>query len=150
MWRRRLFSTCLLLLVLMIVGAVVSIAAEWPAQFGGEGDPDEVASEFLSRGTALAPPLAPLVLFAVFTALTMRRDVWGAVGIVGVMLLSLLFIVGSLGEAFAGPTPDVPRAALITSGVVGAFLSLVVLFAAIATFRERKRLKTGPGVQESR
>jgi hypothetical protein len=53
------------------------------------------------------------------------------------MLLSVVFIIGSLGEAFAEPTPDVPRAALITSGVVGALLSSAVLATGGAVLRNR-------------
>jgi uncharacterized membrane protein YhaH (DUF805 family) len=136
-WRRRFLFVCGLLVIVMVVGAAVSIAAEWPAQFGGQGDPDEVAAEFLSRGTALAPPVAPLLLFAICAALASRRDRWGTTAVVGAMLLSVVFIIGSLGEAFAEPTPDVPRAALITSGVVGALLSSAVLATGGAVLRNR-------------
>lgn len=141
MWRRRFLLVCGLLLVLMVVGAVVSIAAGWPAQFGGQGDPDDVASEFLSRGTALAPPLVPLLLFAIFVALARRGDRWGTAGVTGTMLLSIVFIIGSLGEAFAGSTPDVPRAALVTSGIVGTLVSAAVLATGGALLRERAQEK---------
>lgn len=135
MRRRRFQFACLLLVVIMVAGAAISIIAQWPAQFGGRGNPDEVASEFLSRGTALAPPLGPLLLFAAFAALARRADRWGTAAIVGAMLLSIVFIVGSLGEAFAEPTRDVPRVVLITSGIVGSLLSAFVLVTGAAALR---------------
>ena len=141
MWRRRFLFVCGLLLILMVVGAIVSIAAGWPAQFGGKGDPDEVASEFFSRGTALAPPFVPLLLFAIFVLLARRTDRWGTAAVIGTLLLSVVFIVGSLGEAFAEPTPDVPRAALVTIGVVGTLISGMVLVTGLAFLRERSESK---------
>jgi hypothetical protein len=80
MWRRRFLVICVLLLILMLIEAIGSIAAQWPAQFGGTGDPDEVASEFFSRGTALAPPFVPLLLFAIFVVVARRTDRWGTAG----------------------------------------------------------------------
>jgi hypothetical protein len=56
---------------------------------------------------------------------------------VGTVLLSIVFIVGSLGEAFAEPTPDVPRVVLISGGIVGSFVSALVLVTGIATLREK-------------
>jgi len=141
MWRRRFLLVCGLLLLLMVIGSVVSIAAGWPAQFGGRGDPNEVASEFLSRGTALAPPLVPLVLFVIFVAVARRGDRWGTAAVIGTMLLSIIFIIGSLGEAFADSTPDVPRAALVISGVVGTLLPAAVLVTGSALLRARAQEK---------
>jgi MFS family permease len=137
MWRNRFQFTCFLLLILMVAGAIISIVADWPAQFGGKGDPDEVASEFFSRGTALAPPFVPLLLFAIFVALARRADRWGTVAVAGTMLLSIVFIVGSLGEAFAEPTPHVPRVVLIASGIIGSLVSALVLVTGSAMLREK-------------
>jgi hypothetical protein len=59
MWRRRLLWISSIYLAYFIIGAIVSFAARWPAQFGGVGDPDDVPAEFLTRGTALAAPSDP-------------------------------------------------------------------------------------------
>lgn len=128
--------------LIMIVGAIVSIVAGWPAQFGGKGDPVEVTSEFFSRGTALAPPFVPLILFAIFMAVARRTDRWGTAAIVGTVLLSIVFIVGSLGEAFAESTPHVPRVVLISSGIIGSFVSALVLVTGAATLREKGHTKS--------
>lgn len=62
-----LVRVSILVLAVWSVGAVVSIVAGWPAQFGGSGDPNNVAGEFVARGTATAPPLVPImVLLVVF------------------------------------------------------------------------------------
>lgn len=65
------------LLVVIWIGAIVAIAAGWPAQFGGGGDAGDVAGEALTRGTALSPPLGPVVVLADAPVLAVRR---GAVG----------------------------------------------------------------------
>lgn len=142
MWRQRFLTACTVLVVALVLGAIVSIAAGWPAQFGGQGDPDAVASEFLTRGTALAPPPIPLVLFALCAFGVRRDDRLGTIATVGAVLLAGVFVIGSLGEAFASETPDVPRAALLASGVVGALLSLAVIATGIAHLRERRTAAT--------
>lgn len=142
MWRQRFLMSCTVLVVVMVVGAIVSIAAGWPAQFGGQGDPEAVASEFLTRGTALAPPLIPLVLFALCAFGARRDGRWTMVATIGAVLLAVVFVIGSLGEAFASETPDVPRAALLASGVIGALLSLTVIATGFAHLRERRMAAT--------
>lgn len=116
MWRQRFLMSCTVLLVVMVVGVIVSIGAGWPAQFGGQGDPDAVTSEFFTRGTALAPPLIPLVLFALCAFGARRDDRWATIATIGAVLLAVVFVIGSLGEAFTSDTPDVRRAALLASG----------------------------------
>ena len=51
-----LVRVCLLSTVLLLAATLVAVVAGWPAQFGGAGNPDSVAAEFLTRGTALSPP----------------------------------------------------------------------------------------------
>ena len=60
---------------------------------------------------------------------------------VGLCLLAVLTFVGSLGEAFAPSTPDVPRAVLITSGVVGGLLSVALLLSGVAELSDRRRTR---------
>jgi hypothetical protein len=55
-------------LAIIVVEAVVSIAAGWPHQFAGKGQPDHVLAEFVGSGTALAPPLVMVVLLALVAA----------------------------------------------------------------------------------
>lgn len=105
---------------LSVIGAVVSIWARWPHQFAGQGDRQRMLEDFVSSGTALAPPLPFLVLFVVASLVIRRRDRWATGACVVLILMALLMIVASLGEALAPPTPDVPRAVLLFSGVSGA------------------------------
>jgi hypothetical protein len=55
-WSNRLSTYGLVFFGYGVLAAVVTIVARWPAQFGGPGDPAHVAQEFISRGTAAAPP----------------------------------------------------------------------------------------------
>ncbi len=138
---RRLVSVAALIFAVWVAGTVVSIVAGWPAQFGGPGDPDNVAGEFLSRGTVFSPPLALIVAFVVFVLLAPNRRWWGTLGVVGLCLLAVITLVGSLGEAFAPSTPDVPRAALVASGVVGVVLCPALLLSGIAELTDRARVR---------
>jgi hypothetical protein len=113
----------------MVIGTIVAIAVGWPAQLGGPGDAENVAAEALSRGTALSPPAAPVVVYAIALWLATRRRVAGTVGTVLLMVLSLVFMAGGLGETFAPSTPDVPRAVLVLSGVVATLLGGAVILA---------------------
>ena len=116
----RFAQAALAVLGLQVVLAAVSIALNWPSQFDGVGT--DAGDEFATRGTALAPPLVPMVVFAAAIALAVRRDRWATVGIVLVCLMCTLFVVGSVGELAAEPTDDVPRAVLVASGVLGLVL----------------------------
>ena len=134
---RRLVSVAGLLFVVWSLGTVVCVAAGWPAQFGGPGNPNKVAREFLSRGTVLSPPLWVMVGLVVFALLVRSRRRWGTLGAVGLCLLAALTFVGSMGEALAPATPHVPRAVLVLSGVLGVVLCPALLYFGIAEVRAR-------------
>jgi len=141
---RRLVLVAALLFVVWAVGAIVSVVAGWPGQFGGPGNPDNVAGEFLSRGTVFSPPLYLMVALVVFILIAPSRRWWGTLGAVGLCLLAVVTLVGSLGEAFAPSTPDVPRAALVASGLVGIVLCPALLLSGIAYLIERTRARRRP------
>lgn len=122
--------------VLLLLGTLVAVLAGWPAQFGGSGDPDAVASEFLSRGTALSPPLVPLALFALAGLLAARPGRLGAGARAVLLVLSVVFVIGGVGEAAAaGSSPDVPDVALLGSGAVAIALGLAVAVLTVRTWR---------------
>ena len=53
--------------------------------------------------------------------------------------MAVFTFIGSLGEAFAPYTPDVPRAVLVTSGVVGGLLSVALLLSGVMELIDRAR-----------
>ena len=120
-------------LALQVVLAAISIAANWPSQFDGVGT--NAGEEFVTRGTAVAPPLVPMLLFAAALALALRRGRWRTVGVVVICLLCVVFVVGSLGELFAEPTVDVPRSVLVASGVGGTLLYGLLLVYGVLELR---------------
>jgi uncharacterized protein involved in exopolysaccharide biosynthesis len=64
--------------------------------------------------------------------------------VVVLCLLGALFIFGELGEAFAPPTPFVPRAVLIAAGVVYGGLGLALVLSGIADLIDRVRARQEP------
>lgn len=86
---------------LVVVGAladVYSIHHHLPYAFGGHGDPKRVGQEWTSNGTALGPPLMPLVVLVLFTPVALSRRWWGGVAEVLLSLVALAVLVGTLGE----------------------------------------------------
>ena len=136
---RRLVSFAALIFVVWVVSTVVSIVAGWPAQFGAPANPSDVAGEFLRRGTAPSPPLSIMVALVGIVFLARSRRWWGTLGVVGLCLLAVVTFVGAMGEAFAPSTPDVPRAVLVLSGVLGVLLCPALLFFGIAELIDRAR-----------
>lgn len=134
---RRFLIAAWTLVTVMVVGTVIAVAAGWPAQLGGAGEPDAVLSEFVTRGTALGPPLIPLVVFIGAVLLSRRPGRARAVGLIASMLLALAFVVGAVGEALAAPAEDVPTYALVGNGIIGTVLSVAVFVTGLLALRRR-------------
>jgi hypothetical protein len=103
------------------LAAIVSILLGWPAQFGGRGDPAQVAVEFVVRGTATAPPLLPLIALGVAGWSARFAGRWGLLAAGVLSILGVLFVVGGLGEILAPEPTTAPRPVLIVGGLVAAF-----------------------------
>jgi hypothetical protein len=108
-WPRRLVLCSLLLLVAWVVFTLVAVERGWPAEFGRVGDPDDVAGDWLSRGTLLSPPLAPMAVQAFLTILALfeRRPALAVAGL-GVAALGALYTVAGVGEPFHPDHSDPP------------------------------------------
>jgi cytochrome bd-type quinol oxidase subunit 2 len=143
---RWLSLATLTVLGLVVVAAAVSLVARRPHQFGGHGSRAHMLSDFLQSGTALAPPLVILVILGLAAVLVRRRDGWGTVGCALVAVLSVSMVVGSLGEALAKATPDVPRPVQVFSGAFGCAAAIVLAALAVASIRERRAARRLPGL----
>ena len=148
---KRLVMVAVLNLILQFIGAFISIAWKLPYEFGGRGDPNNVAQDFLhGGGTALSAPLIPLLILSVFLMLASRRDWWGMLAIGGIVLSSMLFIVAGLQEPILWRTLrsssfGAIEMIVIALGVAGNLLSLLMLLFGIqellARVRAWKRVK---------
>ena len=147
---RRLFSVCVLLFVASVVGLVLALVFQWPAQLtrtlegGGLGDPTVTAGESAANGTVTSLPLFPWIALTVFALLARSRRWWGTIAVVVLCLLGALFVFGGLGEAFAPSTPFVPRAVLVAAGVVYGGLGLALVLSGIADLIDRVRARRRP------
>jgi hypothetical protein len=137
---RRLVAVSVFALAFWTVGTLVALIARWPYQFDGPGRPEDVARDMFFHGTALSAPIVPIMLPLIgFIFLSRSRRWWGALGTIGICLVAVLTLIGALGEWFAPATPDVPRAILVASGVVGAILAPTLFLAAVADLIDRVR-----------
>lgn len=121
-----------IVLVVVIVEAVVSLAQRWPHRFGGVGNPRHMMGDFVTAGTALAPPLIAIVLLAVLCVGLQagpRLRLWSTVLMVP---LSVVMVVGALGELLA-TNPPVPAAVRWGAGVVAVGLSALLLVLAVVS-----------------
>lgn len=120
-----------------IVATIAAIILNFPAQFGGVGT--DAAGEFAGRGTAISPPLAPLMVLAVSLVLLRRSDRWATVGCAIAVVLGILFAIGSLGEALADATPEVSKTLLVSSGIVGVLIGAILVSLAVAALIARSK-----------
>jgi hypothetical protein len=129
-----------LIFIASVVGLVLALIFQWPAQLGGgSGNPNITPGELVANGTVTSLPLAPWIALTVFASLARSRRWWGTLAVFVLCLLGALFIFGGLGEAFAPPTPYVPRVVLIAAGVVYGGLGLALVLSGIAELVDRAR-----------
>lgn len=132
----RLSAFALVVLVANVVAAALAVAVNWPSQFGGVVGTD-AGAEWLSRGTAISAPLAPVLCF-VLVATLVRLGTWvGWLGLGLTFLTGVLVFVGGMGELVAEPTDDVPRAVLVAAGVLWGLAAVIFVALGLAATRER-------------
>ena len=130
----------ILILVLSVIGAVLAISEGLPAEFGGRGDPDNVAGEFLTRGTAMSPPLVPMIVLAALLAISLSRAWWGTLALIGMGIVGVLFAVGGLGEPNNPAGSDLPQWVHLTIKVLGVGLSVLLVVLVLAEIVLRLKL----------
>jgi hypothetical protein len=145
MQTKRLVWVASLNLVLQFIGAATSIAKKLPYEFGGIGDPNTVAQDFVrGGGTALSAPLIPLLVLVALLVLAFRRDGWGMLAVGGITLLAILFTVAGSQEPIVWRTLrsspfGVFEGIVVALGAVGLLLSLLMLLFGILELLERVR-----------
>lgn len=140
--QRRLFLIAVAILVIEILATVLAVALDWPAQFGGVGT--DAGEEWASRGTAISPPLVPLILLGIAAGLLLARARAATLlACVVAAILGVLFAVGSIGEAVAAATPDVSQAVLLASGITGVLMGVALVAGAAAVLPTLRGVEAG-------
>jgi hypothetical protein len=133
----RLSVFALVVLIANVLAATLAVAVNWPSQFGGVVGTD-AGQDWLSRGTAISAPLAPVMCFVLIAILVRFRTWVGWLGIGLAFLTAVLVFVGGMGELIAEPTVHVPRAVLITAGVLWGVIAVIFVVLGTAATRERR------------
>lgn len=121
-----LFSVCNL--VSMSIGAIFSIALHLPARFGGLLSGNEVQQDFFFiNGTALSPNVWMLLGQVALIGCALRRGRGGMVGVIGLTLLGVVTSLGQLGEpialrAFSPATFAGVQASLVAANIVSSLI----------------------------
>jgi len=101
----------------------------------------DAGQDWLSRGTAISAPLAPVACF-VLIAILVRFESWvGWLGIGLAFLAGLLALIGGMGELVAEPTADVGRTVLVLAGVLWGGIAAAFVVLGISAARERRALR---------
>ncbi len=133
-------AVCLAWLTLAAIETVVGVTERWPSQFGGTGDPDKIASQWITMGTAISPPLflfIAVILGGVVAFAATRRS-WRVVGGGLITAVGLIGVVSTLGELLVAATPDIPRG-VRWSSLIGTALSLALAAAGVTLVRADDR-----------
>jgi hypothetical protein len=133
----RLSLFALGVLIANVLAATLAVAVNWPSQFGGVVGTD-AGQDWLSRGTAISAPLAPVMCFVLIAILVRFRTWVGWLGIGLAFLTAVLVFVGGMGELIAEPTVHVPRAVLMTAGVLWGVIAVIFVVLGTAATRERR------------
>ena len=128
---KRLITTSVLYMIIAMIGAIVAITENRPANAGGVSTGLPVLQDFLyGNGTAMSPPLYMMAAQALFTILASRRDRWGSFGVGGLTISGLLFGIGMLVEPILfeifKPATFVPFKALIVIALIIVPLGMMV------------------------
>jgi len=134
---KRLVISSIAYIVISLIAAVVAIQANLPAQPMGEGSGSgkPVIQDFLyGGGTAMSPGLPWLIGQVILTVLVYRKDWWGTVGVVGLIIFGLLSGIFSITEPnfqkiFSPATFDLFKAVLqIGVSVIPFVMSVLGIF----------------------
>ena len=133
----RLSLFAVLVVVANVLATTLAVAVNWPSQFGGVVGTD-AGQDWLSRGTAISAPLAPVACFVLIAVLVRLPTRVGWLGIGLAFLTAPLVFAGGMGELVAEPTDDVGRAVLVMAGVLWGAVAVAFVVLGTAAARERR------------
>lgn len=113
------------------LGALLAIATNLPARFGGILNGNNVLQDFLLlNGTALSPDLALLLGQVVLTGCTLRQGRARKAGVIGLTVLGACYTLGQLGEpitlrTLSPATFHAAQAAVVVANIVCSMLMFV-------------------------
>ena len=96
--RKRLVQASLFLLAQQVIATLYAMWQHLPFEVGGMGEPNQVARDAVTRGTAISAPVSVLIVFAAFTFLASRGGKVGRVGAFGLVLLAGVFLIAGIME----------------------------------------------------
>ena len=134
-----------LILVLNTIGLVIALVGEMPKEFGGAGDPSNVLGEAPLQGTLLSAPLAPILVLIGMAWLSYRSNWLGVIGLLGMIVVCVLFTVGYLGEPLHPKASDPPVAFIVAWKLIG--IPIVLTLIAVCGLRLVEKVRSS-GVAE--
>ena len=96
--RKSLILASILYLLNALIGTLLAIQANLPAEFFGKDGKPALEDFLIGNGTALSAPLYLCIILALFIILAFRPKRLGTLGILGLTILGICFIIGAMGE----------------------------------------------------
>ena len=121
--RKALILVSILYLLNAIIGTLLAVQANLPAEFFGKDGKPALEDFLIGNGTALSAPLYLCIILLLFIILAFQPGRLGTLGIVGLTILGICFIVGALGEPITykvlnPATFDLPKALVVLVEIV--------------------------------
>lgn len=134
--RHRLSNIAFVIIAFNVLATILAIVLDLPSLFDPPAQPDPIETDWIARGTAISAPLPPIALLAACALLLRRHDRWAIAGLIGIGLLSTLFLIGAVGELTAQPAGNVTRAVLTGAGIAWGAIALSLIALAINAARQ--------------
>ena len=140
--QKSLILASILYLLNAALGTLLAVQANLPAEFLGKDNKPALEDFLIGNGTALSAPLYLCIILALFILLSFQPHRLGTLGIAGLTILGICFIIGALGEpitykALNPSTFDLPKALVV---VIEIILPLLMLTFGTIELRNRRHI----------
>ena len=142
--QKSLILVSILYLINAAIGTLLAVQANLPAEFFGKDGKPALEDFLIGNGTALSAPLYLCIILLLFILLSFQPRRPGTLGIVGLTILGVCFIIGALGEPITykvlnPATFDLPKALIVMIEIV---LPLLMLTFGIIELVNRRKMKS--------
>ncbi len=136
-----LILVSILYLLNAAIGTLLAVQANLPAEFFGKDGKPAFEDFLIGNGTALSAPLYFCIILVVFIILALQLRRLRTLGIMGLTILGVCFIIGALGEPITykvlnPATFDLPKAFIVVIEIV--LPLLMVTFGIIELVNKRQ------------
>ncbi len=126
-------------LVVNVPLTLIGVLADWQTPLDLPADAGSTAETFVSHGTAISGPLAPVAITGALGLVAHRKDRWGIGATTLLVVIAVLIIINGIRQMLADPTAtSTPQAVLVTGGLLFTALGLTIASTAVRALAARR------------